>query len=280
MDPTKAGGPGAPVKWADEDLPVDPSGAPAAAAKPRLLRALRRGLSTAYDYLGTVLVANVAWTAAAVLLGLGGSGLVALALEGHRAVSSLFAGLGGVVAAGIGTGPLTVALFHHARRLSIHDEPGWREIAPAIGALWRRGLGLAAVQISASLVMLVDGIFFLSQKSALLRLCGAGFIYPLLFWWGASLLQWPLAVDRPQDSLWLIVKKSFLLFLDNLTYMCLFGAGVLLATLLCLYTRVGLIVLTLGWAGTLAFLQTAIYRELLPKYGLLVPVEGDQTTDQ
>jgi hypothetical protein len=263
----------------DDDRPRAVDAAPGTAAKPRLTRALRGGLRSSYDYFGTVLVASLGWMAIAVLLGTGGSGLMALALEGHRTAGPLFAALGGVVAAGIGTGPLTGALFHHVRRLSVHDEPDWCEVASAVGTVWRRGLALAALQVGASLVMLVDGTFFLAQRSPLLRLCGAAFIYPLLFWWGACLLQWPLAVERADDSLWLVVKKSFLLFLDNLTYMCLFGASVLLVTLLCLWTRVGQFILTLVGVGTLAFLQTAVFRELLPKYGLLTPAEQDRPAD-
>src|SRR5262249_49430583 len=157
----------------------------------------------------------------------------------HRAAMPLISAVGGVIAAGVGTGPLTAALFEHVRRLYVHDDPCWWEMALAVGRLWQRGLSLAALQVFASVGMVVDGIFFLSQRWPVLRLCGAGFVYPLLFCWGACLLQWPLAVERPCDSLWLLVKKSFLLFLDNLTYSCLFGASVLLVTFLGFKTRIG-----------------------------------------
>jgi hypothetical protein len=205
---------------------------------------------------------------AATLLGAGGSALVSLALDGHRSAAAYFALLCGLLAAGIGTGPLTLILFYHVRRLALHDEPAWRELTAALAALWPRGLWLAALQVGSTVVMFVDGVFFMSQRASVLRLCGVAFVYPLLFWWGSCLLQWPLAVERPEDSLWVVVKKSFLLFLDNLTFVCLFGTLVLL-TVLSLKTRVGLLAVSLVGAGTFAFLQTALLRELLPKYGVL-----------
>ena len=276
MRPAKAGGPGAPTQWAGENGSPEPAPATAGAAKPRLARALKRGVRAAYDYLGTVIVSSAVWIGLAVLLGTGGSSLGALATEGRGSAAALFASLGGVAAAGIGTGPLTAALFHHTRRLFLHEDPYWWELATAVGKLWRRGLTLAAVQIAVSLVLLVDGVFFLAQAAPLLRLCGAVFIYPLLFWWGACLLQWPLSVESPEDRLWQVIKKSFLLFLDNLIYMCLFSGAIMLLTFVCVQTTIGRFVLTLAWAGTLAFLQTAAFRELLPKYGLLTAVPADE----
>jgi hypothetical protein len=112
----------------------------------------------------------------------------------------------------------------------------------------------------------VDAVYFLGQTSLAMRVVGVAFLYPLLFWCGAALLQWPLAAERPGDPVPLIVKKSLLLLLDNLGYMALASTAVLALTALCFATRVGL---TLAWAGLLAFLQTAALRELLPKYGLL-----------
>jgi hypothetical protein len=277
MTPIEAGESGAHSGWMEKQPALESATASLDRAKPRLWKALMDGLRSAYDSLGTVLIASVVWTIAAVLLGLGATGLASLALEGHRS-AGLFAALGGAIAAGVGTGPLTVALFHHVRRLVTQDDPSWCEIWSAVGRLWRRGLTLAAIQIGATVVMCVDGAFFLSQRSTMLRLCGIAFVYPLLFWWGACLLQWPLAVERPDDAPWLVIKKSFLLVLDNLTYCCLFGSTVLLITLACVSTQLGTVALVLAWAGTLAFLQTAIFRELLRKYtftGEPVPKETE-----
>src|SRR5204863_3512466 len=133
--------------WLEENRPPESTEAPEGAAKPRLLRAVRSGLRAAYDYLGTVLAASALWIAAAVVLGIGGSELMALAAERHREAIPLFSAIGGLLAAGIGTGPLTLALFHHARRLYLHDDPCRWEMGAAVGQLWRRGLALAALQV-------------------------------------------------------------------------------------------------------------------------------------
>ncbi len=236
--------------------------------RPRVFRALGVGLRAAYDYMGTVLIASALWFGLAALLGAGGSGLLGLAAGKRSPGALLLAGLGGAAAAGIGTGPLTAALFHHVRRLLIHDDPRWWELLSAVPRLWRRGLDLAALQVLVLIVLAVDAFYFLGQSSLLLRVVGVAFLYPLLFWCGAALLQWPLAAERPGDPVTLIVKKSLLLLLDNLGYLVAVTTAVLALSALCFATRIGL---TLAWAGVLAFVQTAALRELLPKYGLLAP---------
>jgi hypothetical protein len=237
--------------------------------RPRIGRAIGRGLAGAYEYLGTVLVASMLWIGLAAILGTGGAGLVSLALEGRGVL--LLSLLGGIAAAGIGTGPLTLALFDHVRRLLIHEDPRWWELLAALPSLWRRGLALSGLQVAVTLVLAVDTLFFMSQSSTLLRLVGIGCLYPLLFWCGAALLQWPLAADRTGDSVRVIVKKSLLLFLDNLGFMMVMAVMVIVLTVICLITRFGLV---LAWAGTLAFILTAGLRELLPKYDLLPPERG------
>jgi uncharacterized membrane protein YesL len=239
------------------------------AIRPRVSRALMLGLRGAYDYMGTVVVASIVWIGLALLLGVGGSSLIWQTVRHRGAGSIMLSLLGGLAAAGIGTGPLTAALFEHARRLMSHDDPDWRDLPVSVARLWQRGLGLAGLQVIVSLILLVDALFFLWQRAAPLHWLGAAFIYPILFWWSAALLQWPLAVERPAEPLLQVVKKSFLLILDNLGYAATLAAVVLLLTAFCLAWPIGWIGLTLAWAGILAFIQTAALRELLPKYGLL-----------
>src|SRR5712692_8233218 len=154
MRPAEAGG-----------TPRDgPARAPAAAAeapKPRVGRALRRGLSAAYDYLGTVLVASVLWIGLALLLGVGGSSLLWQIVRARGAGAVPLSLLGGLAAAGIGTGPLTAALFEHTRRLMRHDDPDWWELPVSVARLWRRGMTLAGLQAIVSLVLAVDALYFL-----------------------------------------------------------------------------------------------------------------------
>jgi uncharacterized membrane protein YesL len=236
------------------------------AARPRITRALAVGLHAAYDHLGIVLLGSLLWFGLAGLLFLGGAGLVSLAVSQQTAGAVLLSMLGGLVAAGIGTGPLTAALIDHARRSITHDEPYWWELLTNVPRLWRRGLALACLHGAVTLVLLVDAAYFLAQEKALWRPVGMLFLYPLLFWWASALLQWPLAVARTEESLWQIVKKSALLLLDNLGYMTVLASVIALITVVCLVTQIGFIFF---WAGAIAFLQTTALRELLPKYALL-----------
>jgi uncharacterized membrane protein YesL len=244
---------------------------------PRLGRALKQGLRGAYDYMGTVLVASALWVGLAALLGAGGTGLFGLVVRSRSAGVALLALLGGLGAGLIGTGPVTAALFEHTRRLLAHEDPDWWELPVAVARLWRRGLALAGLQVTVSLVLAVDALFFLRQEAALLRGIGLAFIYPILIWWSASLLQWPLAAELSAEPLRQVVKKSFLLLLDNLSYVSALTLLVLALTALCLAWPIGWIGLTLAWAGTLAFVQTAALRELLPQYGLLPPPDDESS---
>jgi uncharacterized membrane protein YesL len=236
---------------------------------PRAGRALRRGCGGASDYVGTVLVSSVVWICLAALLGAGGIGLVGRVIVGRGTGSLLLATLGGAAAAGIGTGPVTLALFDHVRLLLVHEDVPWWRWLSGVAEVWQRGLTLAAVQVAVGLILTVDALYFIGQASRLMHLIGIAFLYPLFFWLGAVLIQWPLAVERPAEPLLLILKKSLLLFLDNLGYMTLIGGTVAAITVLCVSVR--MVGLVLAWAGTLAFVQTAALRELLPKYDLLPP---------
>jgi hypothetical protein len=245
--------------------------------QPRIGRALKRGFQSAYDSLGVVLLGSALWIIAAVLLAAGGVGLAGMLVERARGSGRLLLGLlSGVGMAGVGTGPITAALFDHTRRLMAFDYPAWWEIGTSLARLWQRGLALAGLQVSISLVLAVDALYFLGQNSMLARLGGFLCLYPLLFWVGAALIQWPLAVWRQDDPIRAVVRKSFLLLLDNLGYLFLFSVILAAASYVCWRTVIGLV---LAWAGLAAFLQTAALRELLPKYELL-PVEKDDLIEE
>jgi hypothetical protein len=241
-------------------------GAAAPAAHPKVTRAVALGFRAAYDHLGFVLLSSLLWFSLASLLALGGAGLVSQVASGWSFGALLLAALGGAVCAAIGTGPLTAAIVWHTRRIVIHDDPHWWELLTAVPHFWRRGLALALVQGLVTLVLILDAGYFLAQEKAMWRPVGMLFLYPLLFWWATTLLQWPLAMERVEESLWQVIKKSALLLLDNLGYMTVLAVVVALLAALCLLTRFGLV---LAWAGLLAFLQMAALRELLPKYGWL-----------
>ncbi len=240
----------------------------AVAYRPRIGRALKNGLQVAYDNMGVMLVGSTLWIGAAALLAAGGTGLFGLAFAGREPGRTLLALLCGLVAAGIGTGPITAALFRHARRLQAHDDPYWWELLSSVGREWQRGLSLAALQVTVSVVLLMDALFFFGQERFGWRLVGLLFLYPLLFWLGAMLLQWPLAVER-DGPVREVVKKSLLLLLDNLGFVVVMALALAGFTLLCRFTLIGLV---LAWAGTAAMIGTAAVRELLPKYERL-PVD-------
>jgi hypothetical protein len=246
-------------------MPLSTEGISApSAVRPRLLRAVGTGCRAAYDHLGFVLVGSLLWCTLAGLLGLGAAGLISLSIPGRTLGALIVAAVGGTAVATIGTGPLTAAIVHHARRILIRDDPSWWELFSAIPRLWRRGLTLALVQGVVTLVLIVDAGFFLAQEKALWRPVGMLFLYPLLFWWISGLLQWPLAMQRVEEPIWQVIKKSALLLIDNLAFVAMLAVILTLLLAICLVTRIGLV---LAWAGVLAFIQTAALLELLPKYG-------------
>jgi hypothetical protein len=285
-----------PVSRAPEGTPPN---APVA-VPPRFWRAVRRAVREAYDALGTVLALSSLMAAAAFLV-VPGTAASVLALRGPRGLALAHALWRGeaapagprmagetrvlwfafVVAVIVGwtlLGPLLAGIYRYVRLIVAREDPAPADLFREARRLARSGMALAAAQAVVGQILLVDLLFFVSLPVPVLRWVGMLFFYPLLFWGLMIQYQWPLlaeiveerspSVSRPLTAVLTAVKKSALLALDNLAFSLGLWVCGLLWTLVCGVTAIGAVLL---WAGSLAFLHTVALRELLRKYGILLP---------
>lgn len=240
-------------------------------------RTVRRALAETYDYLGTVLLISLLVTLIAVAVGLAIGGLTASILparpsDGAPAVPLFLLALFLTVTL---LGPLLAGVYGLVRLIVAREDP-----APADLFLQARrhagaGAGLAALQAGVGLLLFVDLLFFAASPLVLLKVAAVLCAYALLLWGLMLPYQWPLLVEGAGPPL-KVVKKSFLLVLDNFPFSVDIALGSLLFTFLCAATTVGLVLL---WPGVLAFLHTVALRELLRKYGVLPPADGGGSDD-
>ena len=239
----------------------------------RLGLALRLGLRDTYDFLGSVLLLSVGCAVIAAAAALGGQSVgIALfrALPAYLPVfMSVLLAIAGLVLVG---GPLAAGLFRFARNVAARQEPELFDLSWGYRHALRRSIGLASLQAVGFLVLAANCYFYSSQRHPLPVVLGAVFGYALVFWGTMSLYHWPLLAEQEIPAV-RIIKKSFLLVLDNFAYSLILG--LLFATLSVLFwmTMVGGALL---WAGTAAMLLTQASRELLRKYDVLPP---DPTLD-
>lgn len=246
---------------------------------------MRRALGATYDHLGTVLLASalvtlaglsLAYLLVSVLFGL------AVSVSGPRVPGGASPGaaawlplvLAGMIAATL-MGPLLAGLARLAREILAREDPAFGDLFREARRLARPGALLAALQAWVTLLLVVDLAFFAASSSGALRFVAVPFFYLLLFWGLMLPYQWPLLAEGAGPPL-VILRKSALLVLDNLS----FSLGVALLSLLfsfvCAATTVGLVLL---WPGTLAFFHSMATRALLRRYGLL-PLDPEPSPEE
>ena len=259
------------IKEARQSRKASPEGGTTKRA--RLGLALRLGLRDTYDYLGTVLLMSVLWTAAATTAVLGGQA-VGISLFGRLPgylplFLSAVSALAGLVMV---SGPLTAGFFRFARNAAAREEPELFDLAWGFRSALGRSLALAAAQVAGTVVLTVNCYYWLSQKHPAAIVLGTLFGYLLVFWGLLSLYSWPLLVEQELGTPRLLLK-SFLLLLDNFLYTLLLA---LLCLLLSSLLWATMIAGALLWAGVMSMLLTQGTRELLRKYAILPP---DPTLD-
>jgi hypothetical protein len=254
--------------------------------RPPFWSTVRRAVRESWDYLGTVLFTSALVMLAFVFLAIalayglmqlapppapvprstGGAGTLPARSD---AAAWLLLGLSFLIAASA-IGPLLAGVHGLVRRIVARDDPGLTDLFHEARARAPAAVALAALQTGLVLLLWVDLLFFGASPLLPLKGLAALCFYALLLWGLMLPYQWPLLVEGAGSPL-RVVKKSFLLVLDNLPFTIGVALLTLLFSLLCAITTVGMVLL---WTGSLAFFHTVATRALLRKYGLL-PAEPE-----
>ncbi len=238
-------------------------------------RALRKGFRAAYDNLGYVVFTSfVAFVATGSLF----AGAVKVA-------GATKPGMGGIVlflpAALVGW-LAAIGAFYYANKSVYHQHPSLGETWAGVGKLFWSAIGLFALDLVVTALLLGDTVFFLSVRgNTMLPMLGVACGYVALVWLMMAMYHLPLLVAQlgmesgPRPLV--VVRKSFLLAVDNPGFTVgLFAAIIALAIVCAVPAFIGTAVFCLGAA---AFVLTHALRELFVKYGI-VQEEPDVVEDK
>jgi len=227
---------------------------------PGLGKTLKKWLVDSYDYLGLVLASSFVWFGVT----LGGVGVITkidlrsnpILLLGLLAVFYIF-----LVA------PLTAGVYALARRIVTRDDPSLVDMLEGFKELLFESWALGFAQAFVTLVILVNAWFYLSHGGLALRILGVLALYILIFWMFSVTYHYPLMLEQRPGTL-KIVKRGFLLALDNTGFTAGVFFVIILLTCFCGITLLGMALLYLGM---LSILQTRALRAVFVKYGVLPP---------
>jgi hypothetical protein len=245
-----------------EEQPALPAG--------RLGRALKKGITDAYDHLGLVIASSFIWSAAVLI-----PAAVGTEVQRRVAAGGVWFAAAGVAFAVVVGAPLLAGVFRMAYRIAYRDDPSLADLLAGFRELLGSSCALAAVNLVIVGVLAADAAFFFGvfgplRPNWLFFGLGTLCLYALLGWLMAALYQLPvLAAQRPmgQRQGWLpAVKKSFLLAAGN----PLFTIGLFVVTLgfgiLCALSVIGMLAL---YVGAVSVLLTHALRELYIRYGVV-----------
>ena len=225
---------------------------------PPLTKVLKKWLADSYEYLGLVLMASFIW------FGITLGGLAAITSLRHY--PALILGLLAVFFVFI-VAPATSAVFYLAKKMVTRDEPSLLELIRGFKEFLAPSWALGAVQILLTAMIIVNAWFYLTHGGIVLRILGVLSLYALLIWLMSAVYHFPALIEQ-QPNTFKIIKRGFLIALDNPG----FTVGVFLAIiLLTCFSAATLLGLPLLYMGMLSILETRALRAVFVKYGLLEP---------
>lgn len=227
-------------------------------------QALRRGFGDIYDRLGLVVGGSFIWFIAITLPIMTGILLSAR-------ISPLFFWIGLLAAFLIGI-PVTTGVFVMARNIVAREDPSLADLKSGFSELLVPAMKLAVVDLIITGVLVADLAFFFGiiapiggAPSPILVVIGVLFLYLLFMWFLTTLYHLPELVWRRPPT-FTILKRGFLLVIDNLFFTIGLLFVIILLSSLCVLTGIGLAILFMGAA---AILTTSCLRELFIKYGIV-----------
>lgn len=225
---------------------------------PPLPKTLKKWIADSYEYLGLVLMSSFAWFG----ITLGGMALIAGLRRHPVLVLILFAAFYVFLVA-----PLTAAVFYLAKKMITRDDPSLLDLLAGFKQFLTASWMLGLVQIVLTFIVVVNAWFYLTHGGMIVRVLGILTLYVLIIWLMSAVYHFPIMIEQ-RPGTFKIVKRGFLLALDNPA----FTGGVFLAIiLLTCFSGATLLGLPLLYMGMLSILETRAMRAVFVKYELLEP---------
>lgn len=252
------------IDWGDE--PVEPP------PPPSVGRSLRLAFSAVYDYMAATITASVlSFVVFFMVFSLLYSGMVRMVDPRERALGMSMV-LILLFVSPLVLGPLTAGLFTIARNMFRRDDPHLLDVWRGAVRLVLPSIGLAAVQVLVTTVLVADVLWLLTRDSTPMKVFGIGIGYIFLFWAMMATYHWPLLVEQ-RPPLRTVLYRGFLLAGHNPLY-------TLAITLLFVVLLAGPVLLVFGpaagpavlfpvsmfWGVLLPAIQISATLEILRRY--------------
>lgn len=229
-------------------------------------RALKKGFRSAYDHLGYVIFTNLAAFASTSLL-------IGLASYLIRNIHAYVFGIIVLFLAVIIYSTWALGIFYYANKEVFFEHPAVIDTWNGIKLLFKPAIKLLAVDIVITIILVGDFIFFVSmcRHSHLLVVLAIIFGYLTIVWLSVLMYHLPVLIAQTKMEsgvgVKIVIKKSFLLMLDNIGFTFGFLIVNIIFALLCIIP--GLIGIALLYLSSSAFILNCALRELYVKYEII-----------
>jgi uncharacterized membrane protein YesL len=172
---------------------------------------LWKSVREVYDNLFPLVGMNLLWLVLSVPLLVVVSGiLLVFRLDNTAAITA------SILFATLGPNPASIGIHRYANGLVHEQIIDFSLYWSGLRQYWRRCLVLALIGVVGSGILGVNLYFYLTADSQLLHIFAILWLYAIVLWAMMLLYMGPLLVEQENKGIFLIVKNSFLLALDNL----------------------------------------------------------------
>lgn len=244
-------------------------------------RALKKGLSDAWDHLGLVIAASLAWSIA-ILIPMA----IGWEVQGKLHDTWPWAIVCGILGGVLISTPLLAGVFKMAYNTVYHEDPALNDILDGARELLTAGYSVIGINILVIVVLLTNAAFFFGifgplKENIGFYLIGALFLYLFVLWRMMSLYHLPaLAAQKPlkqRPGAIAAIKKSFILTMHNPVFTIELFAITIGISVLCIVSMVGMLIL---YMGVISIILTHALRELFARYGIVEePQESPEKSD-
>lgn len=163
------------------------------------------------------------------------------------------------------TGPFFLSGLHITDKLILSEDTVIKDFFNGIINYFKRGLFAFIFTSVIYLICVIDLIFFVQKgrENVIFLIIGILFIYLILFFSMMQIYFWGLLTIQEEERLMVIIKRSFLLTMDNIIFIFLLLLFLIILTVVLTITGVGLPLLSLVIIGLLICNGT---RSTLKKY--------------
>ena len=216
---------------------------------------IRRGIRYSYDYLGMVIAASALWFITGFL-----PMLVVTSFSKYLQSPAVIGAA--IVLTVTAIGPSTAAVHGIVVRILQNEDVRVREFFTFFQKFFWRGVALILLNVLILLILASDLVFTLNSPNRIIQMLSGIWIYFFIFWVLMSNYIFPFLVNQ-NIGVFLTMKRSALLALDNLVVTIFLSLAVMLVAVLSVILAAPVLLLMLG---IIAFLQNVGFHELMQKY--------------